>query len=160
MVGGPRRLLGQAGHRGPEDVRVTDGVERQGVPPYDEEGPQGVTPTRPAAPGETDARQDPLSTFALDVDTASYGFVARSLRAGRLPSPSEVRPEEFVALSDEAERIGFLGVMAGPLVRSSYRAGRLWGQAMRRRGQEIPAALAHLGEERSSRQEASSLLAR
>ncbi|MBB2921515.1 lipoyl synthase [Cellulomonas sp. 179-A 4D5 NHS] len=71
-----------------------------------------------------------------------------------------VRPEEFVALSDEAERIGFLGVMAGPLVRSSYRAGRLWGQAMRRRGQEIPAALAHLGEERSSRQEASSLLAR
>ena len=71
-----------------------------------------------------------------------------------------VRPEEFVELSDEAERLGFLGVMAGPLVRSSYRAGRLWGQAMRRRGQEIPAALAHLGEERTSRQEAASLLAR
>src|SRR5918998_1160254 len=57
-----------------------------------------------------------------------------------------VKPEEFVELSDEAERIGFLGVMSGPLVRSSYRAGRLWGQAMRRRGEEIPAALAHLGE--------------
>ena len=71
-----------------------------------------------------------------------------------------VRPEEFVELSDEAERLGFLGVMAGPLVRSSYRAGRLWGQAMRRRGQEIPAALAHLGEARSSRQEAATLLAR
>ncbi|RYV50278.1 lipoyl synthase [Pengzhenrongella frigida] len=71
-----------------------------------------------------------------------------------------VRPEEFVELSDEAERIGFLGVMAGPLVRSSYRAGRLWGQAMRRRGQEIPAALAHLGEARTARQEAASLLAR
>ena len=71
-----------------------------------------------------------------------------------------VKPEEFVELSDEAERIGFLGVMSGPLVRSSYRAGRLWGQAMRHRGQEIPPALAHLGEERSSRQEASSLLAR
>ncbi|MCU1432845.1 MAG: lipoyl synthase [Actinotalea sp.] len=71
-----------------------------------------------------------------------------------------VRPEEFVALSDEATRIGFLGVMSGPLVRSSYRAGRLWGQAMRRRGQEIPAALAHLAEERTARQEASSLLAR
>jgi lipoic acid synthetase len=71
-----------------------------------------------------------------------------------------VRPEEFVALSDEAERIGFLGVMSGPLVRSSYRAGRLWGQAMRRRGQEIPEHLAHLGEERTARQEASSLLAR
>ncbi|QTE28407.1 lipoyl synthase [Pengzhenrongella sicca] len=71
-----------------------------------------------------------------------------------------VRPEEFVELSAEAERLGFLGVMAGPLVRSSYRAGRLWGQAMRRRGQEIPAALAHLGEARTSRQEAASLLAR
>ena len=71
-----------------------------------------------------------------------------------------VRPEEFVALSDEAERLGFLGVMSGPLVRSSYRAGRLWGQAMRRRGQVIPAALAHLGEPRTARQEAASLLAR
>ncbi|HEY3438533.1 MAG TPA: lipoyl synthase [Actinotalea sp.] len=71
-----------------------------------------------------------------------------------------VRPEEFVALADHAESIGFLGVMSGPLVRSSYRAGRLWGQAMRRRGQEIPAELAHLAEARSSRQEASSLLAR
>lgn len=71
-----------------------------------------------------------------------------------------VRPEEFVALSEEAERIGFAGVMSGPLVRSSYRAGRLWAQAMRRRGEVIPEGLAHLAEERASRQEASSLLAR
>ncbi|QCB93374.1 lipoyl synthase [Cellulomonas shaoxiangyii] len=71
-----------------------------------------------------------------------------------------VRPEEFVELSHEAERLGFLGVMSGPLVRSSYRAGRLWGQAMRRRGHELPAALAHLGEPTTSRQEASALLAR
>ena len=71
-----------------------------------------------------------------------------------------VKPEEFVALSEEAERIGFLGVMSGPLVRSSYRAGRLWGQAMSRRGQEIPSQLAHLAEARTARQEASSLLAR
>ena len=71
-----------------------------------------------------------------------------------------VRPEEFVTLSQEAERIGFLGVMSGPLVRSSYRAGRLWGQAMRRRGLPIPASLAHLGEPTTARQEASSLLAR
>ena len=71
-----------------------------------------------------------------------------------------VKPEEFVYLSDAAERIGFLGVMSGPLVRSSYRAGRLWGQAMTRRGLEIPAALAHLAEPKSARQEASSILAR
>src|SRR2546423_4212619 len=41
-----------------------------------------------------------------------------------------VRPEEFVDLRDEAEAIGFAGVMSGPLVRSSYRAGRLYAQAM------------------------------
>ncbi len=71
-----------------------------------------------------------------------------------------VRPEEFVALSDEAAKLGFHGVMSGPLVRSSYRAGRLWGQAMRKRGLPIPAALAHLGEPTTARQEAASLLAK
>ncbi|HEX5534886.1 MAG TPA: lipoyl synthase [Actinomycetales bacterium] len=71
-----------------------------------------------------------------------------------------VRPEEFLELSEEAERIGFAGVMSGPLVRSSYRAGRLWAQAMRRRGEELPEALAHLAEHSPARQEASSLLNR
>ncbi|WP_433184489.1 lipoyl synthase [Actinoallomurus sp. CA-150999] len=41
-----------------------------------------------------------------------------------------VKPEEFVELNDEAEAIGFAGVMSGPLVRSSYRAGRLYQQAI------------------------------
>ena len=41
-----------------------------------------------------------------------------------------VKPEEFVELSKEATEIGFLGVMSGPLVRSSYRAGRLYKQAI------------------------------
>jgi lipoic acid synthetase len=41
-----------------------------------------------------------------------------------------VKPEEFVELSKEATDIGFLGVMSGPLVRSSYRAGRLYKQAI------------------------------
>ena len=41
-----------------------------------------------------------------------------------------VKPNEFVELSKDAEEIGFLGVMSGPLVRSSYRAGRLYNQAM------------------------------
>ena len=44
-----------------------------------------------------------------------------------------VRPEEFVDLAQEAEDIGFAGVMSGPLVRSSYRAGRLYSQAVERR---------------------------
>ncbi len=71
-----------------------------------------------------------------------------------------VRPEEFVELSDYAEEIGFLGVMSGPLVRSSYRAGRLWGQAMTRKGRDIPEALAHLGEPMTARQEAATLMAK
>src|SRR4029079_60952 len=41
-----------------------------------------------------------------------------------------VRPEEFVELREEAETLGFSGVMSGPLVRSSYRAGRLYEQAI------------------------------
>jgi lipoic acid synthetase len=45
-----------------------------------------------------------------------------------------VRPEEFVELAAEAEDIGFAGVLSGPLVRSSYRAGRLYRQALERRG--------------------------
>jgi lipoic acid synthetase len=52
------------------------------------------------------------------------------------PSPKHhpvtrwVKPEEFVELREEAEEIGFAGVMSGPLVRSSYRAGRLYQQAI------------------------------
>jgi lipoic acid synthetase len=44
-----------------------------------------------------------------------------------------VKPHEFVELSQEAEEIGFSGVMSGPLVRSSYRAGRLYKQAQEKR---------------------------
>jgi lipoyl synthase len=50
-----------------------------------------------------------------------------------------VRPQEFVELQQEAEQVGFLGVMSGPLVRSSYRASRLWSQAMARKGRPVPA---------------------
>lgn len=42
------------------------------------------------------APPDYLSTFALDVDTASYGYARRTLADGRLPEPETVRPEEFV----------------------------------------------------------------
>ncbi len=44
-----------------------------------------------------------------------------------------VKPQEFVEFADEAKAIGFLGVMSGPLVRSSYRAGRLYKKAMEAR---------------------------
>ena len=53
-----------------------------------------------------------------------------------------VRPEEFLELQVEAEQMGFAGVMSGPLVRSSYRAGRLYRQAMERRNARVVAPVA------------------
>jgi lipoic acid synthetase len=44
-----------------------------------------------------------------------------------------VKPEEFVDLADYATSLGFAGVLSGPLVRSSYRAGRLYTQAIEAR---------------------------
>jgi lipoyl synthase len=41
-----------------------------------------------------------------------------------------VTPAEFGELAAEAEQVGFAGVLSGPLVRSSYRAGRLYRQAL------------------------------
>jgi lipoyl synthase len=43
-----------------------------------------------------------------------------------------VPPEEFDELGEEARELGFAGVMSGPLVRSSYRAGRLYRHALER----------------------------
>jgi lipoic acid synthetase len=57
-----------------------------------------------------------------------------------------VKPEEFVALKSEAEAMGYLGVLSGPLVRSSYRAGRLWAQSMIAKGRDIPEHLKHLAD--------------
>ncbi len=48
-----------------------------------------------------------------------------------------VRPEEFVELREEAEGLGFAGVLSGPLVRSSYRAGRLYRQAVAARAARV-----------------------
>ncbi|MDX8029419.1 lipoyl synthase [Lentzea sp. BCCO 10_0856] len=69
-----------------------------------------------------------------------------------------VKPEEFVQHKETAEQIGFLGVMAGPLVRSSYRAGRLYAEAKQKRGEDLPENLQHLLTVSAS-QEITSLLA-
>ena len=61
-----------------------------------------------------------------------------------LPVARWLPPQEFLEIKQEAEEIGFLGVLAGPLVRSSYRAGRLWAQSMDRKGLALSPELAHL----------------
>lgn len=109
--------------------------------------------------GETPAE---ISQALVDLHGAGCDLITitQYLRPSPVHHPVErwVRPEEFVELRDEATAIGFAGVMSGPLVRSSYRAGRLWAQAVRRRGEPLPEALAHLAEPGTARQEAGSLL--
>jgi lipoic acid synthetase len=58
--------------------------------------------------------------------------ITQYLRPSARHHPVErwVKPEEFVQLKEEAEEMGFSGVLSGPLVRSSYRAGRLYEQAV------------------------------
>ena len=40
--------------------------------------------------------EEPVSTFSIDVDTASYAVVRSSLTGGYLPTPEQVRVEEMV----------------------------------------------------------------
>ncbi len=71
-----------------------------------------------------------------------------------------MKPEEFVEHTKAAEALGFAGVMAGPLVRSSYRAGKLFAQTKAHRGEPLPENLQHLAGAAPAAQEASSVLAR
>ncbi|HEU5158374.1 MAG TPA: von Willebrand factor type A domain-containing protein [Streptosporangiaceae bacterium] len=75
------------------------GAPRQAVPGKGAPGPGLAAPPEGAEEGRDDqagTATSYLSTFALDVDTASYGFARRALTEGRLPDPGTVRPEEFV----------------------------------------------------------------
>jgi len=45
---------------------------------------------------------EPVSTFSVDVDTASYSFVRRQINAGRLPPADAVRVEEMINYFDYA----------------------------------------------------------
>lgn len=83
---------------------------------------------------------DEVRTALVDLHSAGCDIITitQYLRPSPRHHPVErwVRPEEFVELAGYAEEVGFAGVLAGPLVRSSYRAGRLYEQAVagKRRG--------------------------
>jgi lipoic acid synthetase len=85
--------------------------------------------------GET---REEISQALVDLHAAGCDLVTitQYLRPTNKHHPVErwVKPHEFVELAKEAEDIGFSGVMSGPLVRSSYRAGRLYKQAQEKRG--------------------------
>jgi len=75
-----------------------------------------------------------VSQALVDLRTAGCELITitQYLRPSPRHHPVErwVKPQEFVELATEARELGFLGVMSGPLVRSSYRAGRLYKEAM------------------------------
>ncbi|CAN2193963.1 LipA Lipoate synthase [Candidatus Nanopelagicaceae bacterium] len=84
--------------------------------------------------GET---REEISQALIDLHAAGCDLITitQYLRPTNKHHPVErwVKPDEFVELAKEAEEIGFSGVMSGPLVRSSYRAGRLYKQAQEKR---------------------------
>ena len=84
--------------------------------------------------GET---REEVSQALVDLHGAGCDLITitQYLRPTAKHHPVErwVKPNEFVQISAEAEAIGFAGVMSGPLVRSSYRAGRLFKQAQDKR---------------------------
>ena len=84
--------------------------------------------------GET---REEITQALVDLHEAGCDLITitQYLRPTNKHHPVErwVKPDEFVELAKEAEDIGFSGVMSGPLVRSSYRAGRLYKQALEKR---------------------------
>lgn len=76
-------------------------VAQSAVPqPDDAPSMDGNTHTDHGVNPFTMASEDALSTFSIDVDTASYSLARRSLESGRLPSQAGVRVEEFVNYLD------------------------------------------------------------
>src|SRR5262245_62436138 len=64
--------------------------------PYD-----GVTFQDPGTNPVTDTDEDKVSTFAMDVDTASYTIAQRFVADGNLPDPASIRVEEWVNAFDQ-----------------------------------------------------------
>ena len=91
--------------------------------------------------GET---REEISEAMRDLHEAGCDLltITQYLRPSKLHHPIDrwVKPQEFVELGKEAEEIGFAGVMSGPLVRSSYRAGTLYKQAREKREAQAAAA--------------------
>ncbi|MEU3204533.1 von Willebrand factor type A domain-containing protein [Streptomyces cyaneofuscatus] len=100
-------LLTACSAGGPSDGTAAD--KRSGARPAqgatggDRSAPDAAAPEKGRQSEESGDTAEPdlaapdyLSTFALDVDTASYGYARSTLGDGRLPDPVNVRPEEFV----------------------------------------------------------------
>jgi Ca-activated chloride channel family protein len=78
-------------------------VQQQGAPvpgaaPGNGAAPEmdSKDPNRTGFQPEIHASEQPNSTFAIDIDTASYNYARRQIKDGNYVDPSTVRPEEFI----------------------------------------------------------------
>ena len=87
-----------------------------------------------------DTEDDHLSTFAVDVDTASYTLARRSIQGGNLPDPNSVRVEEFVNFFDHGypkpnERAFAIHLEGAP---SQFGDDNLWLMRVGIQGKSVP----------------------
>jgi Ca-activated chloride channel family protein len=82
-----RSPSGNSVHGAPGFAAPSPAPGQTGAGGQSEPGPAG---------GEVDPATEPDSTFAMDVDTASYGYARNLIKQGQRPDPRSVRPEEFV----------------------------------------------------------------
>lgn len=98
--GGPGGTKGDSALRAPASSRAAPSASSGPELPADakpEARASASAQNQSAAPEEQkDTSAAQISTFALDVDTASYTYARRTLQEGRWPEPGQIRPEEFV----------------------------------------------------------------
>lgn len=87
----PRPTMAQ-----PQQMALAARAIEDAPEPLAQEAPGTEEYKNPGVNPWTKAAEDKLSTFAVDVDTASYTITRRKIIEGRLPSPDAVRVEEFV----------------------------------------------------------------
>ncbi|WP_084963156.1 vWA domain-containing protein [Thermoactinospora rubra] len=89
-------LLGLSACGGPGGSQ-SGAHDRAPQPAQAESKTQSQDESQASAAPEEDSAAAQISTFALDVDTASYSYARRTLtEGGRWPEPASIRPEEFV----------------------------------------------------------------
>lgn len=96
----PEPEEGMGGLAAPDEMRRTRSVSSDGLIADDLQPPVQSNDTEAfatAAPNPVKVTvEEPVSTFSIDVDTASYAVVRQSLNAGQLPPAEAVRIEEMV----------------------------------------------------------------
>jgi Ca-activated chloride channel homolog len=85
-------VTGNGRHKAPHHQPDQDqGAQRHGYFQHDREGYASITENRFLA-----STENPLSTFSIDVDAASYSNVRRFLQTGAMPPAGAVRIEEMI----------------------------------------------------------------